>query len=264
MGSLVIRNLYASYDGPTVVDGLDLEVPEGHVMALIGPNGAGKTTCLRTIAGRHVADAGVVIVDGVDRRVDEPEFRRRLVFVPDTPVLFDDLTLAEHLAFTAAVFDMNREFAERRADDLLERFGLSHRADDLPTTFSRGMRQRSQLCCAFLRPFEVMLIDEPFVGLDPAGVRTLLDLIEERRVDGAAFVVATHSLSLVGDAVDDYGLFLDGEIHRHDELDTLFAEFDVDSAEDLFVAIAGQHAAHLHDDSSDDSSDDEDDDEDDT
>lgn len=212
MTALRVRGLTKSYGPELALDDFDLDVDAGDAVALIGPNGSGKTTALRTIAGRLEADDGSVRVGRLDPETDRSEVRRRLVYVSDTPVLFDDLTLAEHMEFVGVVFGV--ENAEERGDDLLERFRLDHRRDDLPTTFSRGMRQRAQLCTAFLRPADVMLIDEPFVGLDPAGMRTLVDLCLERKRDGLALVVATHVLAAMELFCDRVVVLADGVVLR--------------------------------------------------
>ncbi len=234
---LRVRDLYKSFGGEPILEAFDVDVDPGEAVALVGPNGAGKTTALRAIAGRTSADSGRVRVGGLSVDEDLNEFRRRLVYVSDTPVLFDDLTLGEHMDFMAAVFDVDD--AEAKSTDLIERFRLSDRVDDLPTTFSRGMRQRAQLCTAFLRPSKVMLIDEPFVGLDPTGMRTLVDLFNERKRSGTALFVATHVMSSMEQFCDRVVVLADGIVIRDDTVESLLqlrgsrgSSFD-----EIFVAL---------------------------
>ncbi|MFN8104464.1 MAG: ABC transporter ATP-binding protein [Acidimicrobiia bacterium] len=242
MGKLSVRGITRGYGGEPIIEGFDLQVGSGKALALIGPNGAGKTTLLQTIAGQLEPEAGDVRAGGATLTADRLEFRRKLAYVPDSPVLFDDLTLAEHLAFTAAAFGVDAASASPRADELLERFGLTHRADELPGTFSRGMRQRAQLCCAFLRPAEVMLIDEPFVGLDPIGMRTLIELCLERKDEGCAFVVATHVLGAIQRFCDELGVLAGGELLTKGPPAKLLAKYKAATVDDLFVALVGDAA----------------------
>ena len=216
------------YEGYALWD-FDLEVEPGEAIALIGPNGSGKTTALRTIAGRLPADDGFARLGRHKVTADSMEIRANMVFVSDSPVLFDDLTLAEHLEFIGAIFGVDD--AEAKGVELMETFALADRRDDLPTTFSRGMRQRSQLCLAFLRPSKLMLIDEPFVGLDPRGMGALIDRCLEYKHDGGMIVVATHVPSLIQRFCDRVIVLSDGEIHRRLDVDELpsggaEAEFD--------------------------------------
>ncbi|MBX7161884.1 MAG: ABC transporter ATP-binding protein [Acidimicrobiia bacterium] len=245
MAKLTVRGITRGYGGEPIIDGFDLQVGAGKALALIGPNGAGKTTLLQTIAGQLEPEAGDVRAGAATLAADRLEFRRILAYVPDNPVLFDDLTLNEHLEFTAAAFGVTAADAAERSEDLLERFGLSHRADELPGTFSRGMRQRAQLCCAFLRPAGVMLIDEPFVGLDPIGMRTLIDLCLERKAEGCAFVVATHVLGAIQRFCDELGVLADGEVMARGTPAKLLAKYKASTVDDLFVALVGD-AAYEH------------------
>lgn len=243
MGKLSVRGITRGYGGEPIIEDFDLQVGAGKALALIGPNGAGKTTLLQTIAGQLEPEAGDVRAAGTTLSADRLEFRRNLAYVPDSPVLFDDLTLAEHLEFTAAAFGVDAVAARARSGELLDRFSLTERADELPGTFSRGMRQRAQLCCAFLRPAEVMLIDEPFVGLDPIGMRTLIELCLERKAQGCAFVVATHVLGAIQRFCDELAVLAQGDLLARGAPKKLLAKYGAVTVDDLFVALVDQ-AAH--------------------
>lgn len=185
---LVARGATKSYADLVALAPLDVTVPAGQLLALIGHNGSGKSTFLRLAAGLLDLSGGEIEVAGAPAGTSPA--RAALSFLPDDPVLYDDLSVREHLGYVAALHG-----AEVSADDVdavIERVGLAHRADDLPSRFSRGLRQRTSIAIGLIRPFEILLVDEPFVGLDLAGKQALLGIFDELHADGAAIVVATH------------------------------------------------------------------------
>lgn len=172
---------------------LDLVVPLGERVSLIGHNGSGKTTLIRMLAGMLEPSAGSSIINDV--RAGQPAARAALSYLSDHPVFYDDLSVWQHLEYIARLHHTDEW--EDHAVSLLETVGLTERRHDLPATFSRGLKQKAAIAMAFVRPFDVMLIDEPFVGLDRAGRAALLDLLAWAHDDGATLVVATHELSSV-------------------------------------------------------------------
>lgn len=191
--ALVTRGLHKDYGDRPALEPLDLEVPQGQHVALVGHNGSGKTTLLRMAAGLLDPSGGEVLVMGQPQ--GGIEARRALSWLSDTPTFYDDLSLWEHLEYVARLHDTDDW--ETRAESLLVRLGLSHRRDDIPTTFSRGLRQKAAIALGMVRPFRLLLVDEPFVGLDQAGKTTLLELLDESAAAGATLVVATHELAFV-------------------------------------------------------------------
>lgn len=172
---------------------LDLEVPVGQHVALVGHNGSGKTTLLRMAAGLLDPSAGEVKVMG--HASGTVAARRSLSWLADTPTFYDDLSLGEHLEYVARLHGATGWQA--RADELLERLQLTHRRDDIPTTFSRGLRQKASIALGLVRPFDVLLVDEPFVGLDASGKSSFLALLDDAAKAGATLLVATHELTFV-------------------------------------------------------------------
>ena len=179
-------------DRPALV-ALDLDVPMGQHVALVGHNGSGKTTLLRMAAGLLDATDGEARIAG--HLAGSPGARTALSWLSDTPTFYDDLSLWEHLEYVARLHGVSEWTA--KAEALLDRLHLAHRRDDIPTTFSRGLRQKAAIAIALIRPFDVMLVDEPFVGLDQAGKDTLLELLDEAAASGATLLVATHELAFV-------------------------------------------------------------------
>jgi ABC-type multidrug transport system ATPase subunit len=186
---------------------LDLTIAEGERVVLVGPNGSGKTTFLRMVAGLLEPSDGSVLITG--EPAGSIEARAATSYLPDNPVLYDDLSLNEHLEYVSRLHDA--EDWEERSHGLLEKLGLAHRSDDLPARFSRGLRQKASIALGLIRPFSLLLVDEPFVGLDAPGKEALLSLLQEAAEAGATVLVATHQLEYVTRADRCIGL-RDGEV----------------------------------------------------
>jgi len=186
---------------------LDLSIPAGQAVALVGHNGSGKSTLLKLASGLLDPSAGEVSIAG--HPAGTPEARAAASYVPDEPVLYDDLSVAEHLRYVAALH--GADVADGDVDELVGRLGLAERVDDLPARFSRGLRQKAGLAVALVRPFSVLLVDEPFVGLDAPGRAALLELLDEAHAAGASLVVATHDPTYV-ERVDRCVALRDGTV----------------------------------------------------
>jgi ABC-type multidrug transport system ATPase subunit len=172
---------------------LDLRIETGERVSLIGHNGSGKTTLMRMLVGMLEPTEGTATIAG--HPIGSIEARAAVSYLADQPVFYDDLTVWEHLEYVARLH--GTDDWEQQAVDLVDMVGLMDRVDDLPMTFSRGLKQKAALTMAFVRPFDAMLIDEPFVGLDRLGREALLELLTLAHGDGATLVVATHELSSV-------------------------------------------------------------------
>jgi ABC-type multidrug transport system ATPase subunit len=196
-----------AYADLVALESLTLEVPEGQAVALVGHNGSGKSTFLRLAAGLLDLTEGSITIAGEPAGTSGA--RAAASFLPDEPVLYDDLSVREHLSYIAALHGVMADAED--FDELLERVGLAHRADDLPARFSRGLRQKASIALGLVRPFEVLLVDEPFVGLDAPGKEALLGIFAELHADGAAIIVATHDPGFV-ERVDRCIALRDGEV----------------------------------------------------
>jgi ABC-type multidrug transport system ATPase subunit len=194
-------------DGMGLMSELDLIVGRGELVMLVGPNGAGKSTFLGLTAGMLEPTNGWAFIDG--HPAGTIPARAALSYLPDAPVLYDDLSLGEHIEYIARLH--KTEEWEEYADDLVEMFGLTDRIDDLPSRFSRGLKQKTGLILGLIRPFRVMLVDEPFVGLDAPGQETLVEILSDVVEQGATVICSTHQLDLVPSATRCIGL-RDGEL----------------------------------------------------
>lgn len=205
--ALEATGLTKTYDELVALHPLDLSVAPGQSVALIGHNGSGKSTFLRMVAGLLEPTGGDLEIAGFE--IGEVEARATTSFLPDEPVLYDDLSLREHAEYISRLH--GGDGFDDYAESLCERLGLADRVDDLPSRFSRGLRQKTSIVLALVRPFSLLLVDEPFVGLDQPGKLVLLELLDEVHTDGAASLVATHDPAYV-DRVDRSIALRDGEV----------------------------------------------------
>lgn len=181
------------YGDLPALEPVDLTVEAGESLALIGHNGSGKSTLLRMVAGLLEPSDGEVEIAGWP--VGSEPARATTSYLPDDPVLYDDLSLREHVEYVSRLH--GGDGWDEYAIDVIERLGLLERQDELPARFSRGLRQKTSIALGLVRPFSLLLIDEPFVGLDTSGREALLELLAEAHTDGAAVVVATHEPEFV-------------------------------------------------------------------
>jgi len=207
---LDVKGLVRRYATLVALGELDLEIEEGEFIALVGPNGAGKSTLLACVAGLLEPSEGQVKILGYN--AGSIPARAATSYLGDEPVLYDDLSLEEHLEYVARLHGL--EDWERPAADLVTRLGLEERVDDLPAHFSKGMRQKTSIALGLLRPFQLLLADEPFDGLDPPSREVLTDLLAESAASGAAVIVSTHRLDIAERASRCVALF-DGRV-THD------------------------------------------------
>jgi ABC-2 type transport system ATP-binding protein len=190
-----VQDLTKLYGEVLAVDGLSFDVGAGEILGLVGPNGAGKTTTLRALAGILRPTRGRILIAGTDLAADPVRAKRALAFVPDEPQLFDDLTVIEHLRFTARLYGVAD--VEQLAPAMLDEMELTPKRDVLTPELSRGMKQKLAIACALLHRPRVLILDEPLTGLDPAGMRRMKNTIVARARDGAAVILSSHLLDLV-------------------------------------------------------------------
>jgi ABC-2 type transport system ATP-binding protein len=220
--SIVVEDYHKNY-GPTVaVAGISFTVGPGEILGLLGPNGAGKTTTLRALAGILTPTSGRLLLDGHDIAKEPIAAKSTLAYVPDDPQLFDRLTVWEHFRFVAAAYRLIAW--NDRAESLLARLELTEKRDAPASDLSRGMRQKLALGCGWLHQPRAVLLDEPFTGPDPRGIRTMKELIREHAAGGAAIIVSSHLLTLFEDLITTVMIMHRGQVLRHARLDELRGE----------------------------------------
>ena len=188
-----LENLTKRFGDMVAVDHLNLDIPAGELFVFVGPNGAGKTTTIKMIAGLLRPTEGRVILCGHDVQKDYIEARSLLSYVPDQPFLYDKLTGREFLRFVGAMYGMDRSAIERKIGSLSELFETDGFLDELAQTYSHGMKQRVVVSAAMLHEPRVLVIDEPMVGLDPKGARTLKAVLRDLTGDGVTVFMSTHT-----------------------------------------------------------------------
>ncbi|MHC5021190.1 MAG: ABC transporter ATP-binding protein [Planctomycetota bacterium] len=208
--ALAIHNVSRAYGALLAVDDVSFQVGAGQVVGLVGPNGAGKTTVMRCMVGLLRPGSGTVMVDGHDLAADPGAAKRACGFVPETPDLFEYLTVADHLEFMARLYDVaDPETAIAAARDPL---GLSDIADKLPEQLSAGMRQRLALGCALVATPKLLVLDEPLTNVDPIGARTIKDELRRRAEAGMGVLLSSHMLPLVEELADRVVVMAGGRV----------------------------------------------------
>jgi len=190
---LEIRHLVKQFKSYRAVNDLSITINGGEIVGLLGPNGAGKTTALRCVAGILRPTAGEVLINGWEIVRDQAKAKAGLAFVPEVPSLYELLTVEEHLKFVAMCFDTMDQFEAKR-DELLRRYNLAEKRNDLVATLSKGMKQKLSVACALIHNANVLLFDEPLIGVDPAGAHELKQEILRAKESGAAILISTHLL----------------------------------------------------------------------
>ena len=241
-----LTQLTKRYGSFTAVDRLDLEVPAGQVFGFLGPNGAGKTTTLRMIAGILKPTAGIIEIGGVSLERYPRSAKMKMGYIPDRPYVYDKLTGAEFMRFVAALYGQEGPGIEKRIDELLEIFDLGAWKDELTESYSHGMRQKLIISSALVHRPEVIVVDEPMVGLDPKSARTLKDLFRQFCERGGTVLMSTHTLEIAEGMCDIIGIIQGGRIVALGTMDELRQQHEAGDAslEELFLKLTGGAADH--------------------
>ncbi|HET6645310.1 MAG TPA: ABC transporter ATP-binding protein [Fimbriimonadales bacterium] len=235
---LKVDRLAKTYRKIRAVDSVSFQVNPGEIVGLLGPNGAGKTTTLRCIAGILRPTEGTILIEGHDVVTDSKAAKTSLAFVPETPSLYELLTVREHLKFVALCFGRGEDF-DRRCDSLLEKYDLRDKADDYVATLSKGMRQKLATACALIHDAKVMLLDEPLIGIDPRGVHEFKMELLRQRDDGRAILISTHLLDTAERLCDRVIILANGRNVAEGTMDELRTGSNMQGAtlEDLFLRL---------------------------
>jgi ABC-2 type transport system ATP-binding protein len=219
---IITENLTKRYGSYNAVNRLNLEINEGEIFGLLGPNGAGKTTTILMLLGLTEPSEGKALINGYDATRDPISVKTIVGYLPDNVGFYEDLTGRENLRFIAQLNGINRKDAEARIDQLLERVGLKDVGDNEVRTYSKGMRQRLGIADILIKDPKVIILDEPTIGLDPEGIKQLLDLIAQlSRKDGRTVLISSHLLYQVQQICDRVGIFVKGELIACGPIDTL-------------------------------------------
>ncbi len=238
---LKLEGARKQYGDFTAVKGLDLAVKRGEVFGFLGPNGAGKTTTIRMVAGVLQPTAGRVLLGGDDLHLEPEKAKQRIGYIPDRPYLYEKLSGGEFLRFVAGLWGHAGPEAEARADRLLELFSLREWKDELIESYSHGMRQKLLISSALLHQPEMIVVDEPMVGLDPRSARILKDLFRTYAENGGTVFLSTHTLEVAEALCDRIAIIQGGEIIAFGTMDELRNQAEDGSAhlEEIFLKVTG-------------------------
>jgi ABC-2 type transport system ATP-binding protein len=227
-----IEALTKIYGHFTAVDKINLSVRPGEIFGFIGPNGAGKTTTIKMIGGILAPTSGRVVIAGTDMAAEPEAAKGKIGFIPDRPYLYEKLTGMEFLRFTADLYHVRASEFKARAVQNLELFSLQDWADDLIESYSHGMKQRLIMAAALLHEPEVIIVDEPMVGLDPRAIRLVKDLFRRLAAKGTTIFMSTHTLRVAEETCDRIGIINRGRMIASGSTEDLRREANV-SASDL-------------------------------
>ena len=237
--SLVVKNMSSGYRGIPVLKKINFTIPYGEIVGLIGLNGAGKSTLLKTILGLINPIEGQITIGNQTINEYQSQFSKQLAYVPETPVLYEELTLKEHLEMTALGYGLPIETVMERAMPLLKLFRLENHLNWFPIHFSKGMKQKVMIICAMVTDAKVMIIDEPFLGLDPLAIKHFTELLKQRALQGTAIIFTTHVLMIAEQLCDQYLMLQAGEIIAKGDLKTIQEQFGQPEAtlDELYVQM---------------------------
>ncbi len=239
MPLLELSNVTGGYTRNPVLNDVSFKVEQNQIVGLIGLNGAGKSTTIKHIIGLMEPRNGSIKINGRTIKEDVEKYRSQFSFIPETPILYDELTLHEHLELTAMAYGINKSEFEGRLAHLLKEFRMEKKLSFFPAHFSKGMKQKVMIMCAFLVQPSLYIIDEPFVGLDPLGIQSLLELMESMKKKGAGILMSTHILATAERYCDSFIILHDGKVKAAGTLNELRNQFKMPLAtlDDIYLEL---------------------------
>lgn len=248
MALLKVDQLTGGYTRNPVLKDISFEVDKGQIVGLIGLNGAGKSTTIKHIIGLMEAHKGQISINEKTFADDAAAYRSQFSFIPETPILYDELTLHEHLELTAMAYGLDKETFEKRLQPLLKEFRMEKRLKWFPAHFSKGMKQKVMIMCTFLIEPALYIIDEPFVGLDPLAINSLLEMMEKAKKQGSAILMSTHILATAERYCDSFIILHNGEIRAKGTLKQLREQFGMKDAtlDDLYIQLTKEDQDEEH------------------
>lgn len=241
-----IEHLTGGYGKKPVIKDLNFELEKGEIVGLIGLNGAGKSTTIKHMLGLINPMEGKLSISNIKINEDIENYRRKLSYIPESPVIYDELTLEEHIEMTAMAYQLSREEAMRRAKPLLKVFRLENELKVFPSHFSKGMKQKVMIICAFIVDPELYIIDEPFLGLDPLGIQSMLDLMVEKRNENRTVLMSTHILATAERYCDRFIILDKGEIVAFGNLEELREQTGLKdkTLDDIYIHVTQGSSAY--------------------
>lgn len=233
---LHIKNLTKHYKGSKKgVTDLSLSVEAGDIFAFIGHNGAGKTTTLKCVVGIHDFEQGEIYINGLSMKKEPLTCKKQFAYIPDNPDLFDYLTGIQYLNFVADVFEVSAEDRQTRIEKYANAFGIMESLGDLISSYSHGMKQKLAIISAFVHKPKLLILDEPFVGLDPQAAVVLKNTMHELCEEGGAIFFSTHVLDVAEKLCNKVAIIKDGTLIKAGNMEDIVK--DSISLEDIFMEV---------------------------
>lgn len=234
-----LSRLTKKYADLTAVANLNLLVPKGEIFGFIGPNGAGKTTTINMMGGVLIPTSGSVTICGIHMKDHPEKAKSKIGFIPDRPYLYEKLTGMEFLKFTSDLYGVNDKDFRTASKAKLELFSLGQWSDELIESYSHGMKQRLVMAAALLHDPEVIIVDEPMVGLDPVAIKMVKDLFKHLAAEGATIFMSTHTLKVAEDICDRIGIIHKGSLIATGSADDLnqIADAGESDLEQVFINL---------------------------
>ena len=230
-----LSNVTKKFGSFIAVDNVTLSIPKGQFFGFLGPNGAGKTTTIKMLTGLYEPTSGTCRIDGHDVRTEPLEAKRRFGYVPDQPYLYDKLTGREFLYFTGGLYRLSEDLLRQRIEECIDVFEIGPFIDKRAEEYSQGMRQRIVLTAAMLHDPQVLIIDEPLVGLDPRSSRLVKNTLKEKTRTGLTIFMSTHLLEIVEELCDRIAIIKEGRI-IHEETQSAARSFN-GQLESIFLEL---------------------------
>jgi ABC-2 type transport system ATP-binding protein len=234
-----IKDLTKTFRNLVAVDRLNLMVPKGEIFGFIGPNGAGKTTTINMVGGILAPTSGKVMICGINMEANPEKAKGKIGFIPERPYLYEKLTGIEFLKFIADLYGVGEDVFLIKSQEKLDMFFLSDWSEDLIESYSHGMKQRLVMAAALVHDPEVIIVDEPMVGLDPLAIKTVKNLFQTLAKQGVTIFMSTHTLKVAEDICDRIGIIHRGSLiatGTPEDLKTGLDEIDAD-LEQVFIRL---------------------------
>lgn len=233
---LTVKNLVKIYgEGFRAVDDISFTINDGEIFGFIGPNGAGKTTTIKSIVGLIKYNYGNIYFDGKNILEDELDFKRKVVYIPDNPELYNNLTGIQFLNFVSDVYQIGTEARYKDIEYYSNLFGIKENLGDLISTYSHGMKQKLSLISAFIRHPKLLILDEPFVGLDPKAAFDVKEIMKKMCSEGSSVFFSTHVLEVAEKLCNRVAIIKNGKIVSYGRMEDVKGD---KSLEDVFLDIA--------------------------
>ena len=241
---IITENLTKQFGQKVAVNELSLHVDRGEFFSFLGPNGAGKTTTIKMLVGLLAPTSGKALIGTFDVRENHVAAKRLIGYIPDQPFLYEKLTGREFMRFVGGLYEMDDAVVQSRTEDLLELFSVREYGDQLIQDYSHGMRQKLSFSAAFLHDPAVVIVDEPWVGLDPRSIKFVKEYLKEKTRNGLTVFMSTHTLSIAEEISDTIGIINNGRLVTVNTVAGILQQRDSGRFEDVFLELTEETATN--------------------